>query len=171
MTATREVTRRTTTLPTTLSAITINVAFLQEIKEASEELWKLLGKIQELRARPISIHMHPRQVVDLLEQLQDQLALYFTLEEYYGYFEDPVEVDPRLSERAHALRMEHQTLYLEICAIVERAERLLDQRKLASLTRHIVLRFGAFNEQLRAHEAHEDELILESLEDDIGVGD
>jgi len=171
MTVTKEAPKNASAPPSMLSTLTVNVAFLREIKEASEELWQLLDNLKSLRMRPISIHMHPRHAVELLEQLQDQLALYFTLEEYYGYFKDPMEVDPRLSERADALRTEHQTLYLDLCGIVDRAERLLDQRKLASLTRHIVLRFGAFHEQLKSHETREDELIIESLDDDIGVGD
>ena len=138
-----------------LNTVALNIAFLREIKEASNELWQLLHELQSLCAHPISMHMHPRRAIDLLNQLQDQLALYFALEEYYGYFDDPLDVDPRLSDRATALRNEHQTLYLDICSIIDRAERLLDQRKTASLTRHIIMRVDAFHEQLKAHENRE----------------
>ena len=153
------------------SSVTINTAFLQEIKEASEELWRLFRELHHLCAQPLSIHSHPRRAVEMLQRLEDELALYFSLEEYYGYFEDPAIVEPRLSERAGALRAEHQSLYLDICGIIERAERLVDQRRLATFTRHFVLRFGTFYEQFKAHEIREDELVLEAFDDDIGVGD
>ncbi len=147
------------------AAVTINAAFLREIKEGSGELWQLVQRLRELCSHPISIHLHPKQAVELLEQLQDQLALYFSLEEYYGYFDDPISVAPWFSQRADTLRTEHQTLYLDLGAIVERAERMLDQKRIAALTRHIVLRFGAFCEQLKAHEQREEELILQGLDE------
>lgn len=142
--------------------VTINAAFMHEIKEASGELWQILGEISHLCVHPLSIRLHPQRSVDLLQQLQDQLGLYFTLEEYYGYFESPALVDLQFSERASALRSQHQTMYLDICAIVDRAERLLDQRRWASLTHHIAVRVEAFHEQLKAHEAAEQRLLMQN---------
>jgi hypothetical protein len=139
--------------------ITVNAAFMHEIKEASGELWQILGELTNLCSHPLSTRLHPQRAVELLQQLQDQLGLYFTLEEYYGYFESPAFVDPRFSERASALRAQHQSMYLDICAIVDRAERLLDQRRFASLTHHIAVRVDSFYEQLKAHEAAEQNLL------------
>lgn len=140
--------------------VTVNAAFMREIKEASEELWQSLHEMTYLCSHPLSIRMHPKRSVELLEELQDQLGMYFTLEEYYGYFEGPASVDLHFSDRVSALRAQHQTMYLDICAIVDRAERLLDQRRLASLTHHIAVRVAAFYEQLMAHEADEQNLLL-----------
>ncbi len=140
--------------------VTVNAAFMREIKEASEELWQLLGEMTYLSAHPLSIRLHPQRSVELLQQLQDQLGLYFTLEEYYGYFEGPRFVDHHLSKRASALRAEHETMYREICAIVDRAERLLDQRRWAALTDHFAVCVAAFYEQLIAHEADEQNLLM-----------
>ena len=148
--------------------VTINSAFMQEIKEASGELWALLDKLAEFSSHPWLIRDHPMQAVELVAQLQDQLALYFSLEEHYAYFEGPASVEPRFSAQAAALREEHRAIYLDICAILDRAERLLDQRRLASLTRHIVVRLDAFCAQLKAHEAREQELLLRALHDDSG---
>lgn len=156
---------------TTAAQVTINSAFMQEIKEASGELWALIDKAGELRSHPWLIRDHPKHAVDLLAQLQDQLALYFSLEEYYGYFEGPASVEPRFSERAAALREEHCTIYLDMCSIIDRAETLLDQDRLASLTRYIIVRLDAFCAQLKAHETREQDLLLEAFDDDIGVGD
>lgn len=139
--------------------VTVNTPFLHEIKEASEELWQLLSDLRHLCAHPLSIRLHPKRTVEMLEHLQDQLGLYFTLEEYYGYFRGPASVDPDISRRAAALCAQHQAMYLEVCAIVERAERLWDQRRWASLTHHVVNRVEAFYDQLQAHEAEEQVLM------------
>lgn len=163
--------RETTAKAVPVASVTINSAFMQEIKEASGELWALIDKVDEMRSHPWLICDHPRHAVDLVSQLQDQLALYFSLEEYYGYFEGPASVEPRFSERAGALREEHRTLYLDMCSIIDRAERLVDEDRLASLTRHIVVRLDAFCAQLKAHETREQDMLLEAFDDDIGVGD
>ena len=143
----------------TATPLTVNAAFMQEIKEASEELWLLMRKLRHLCSHPQTICLHPRVAVALLQQLQDEIGLYFTLEEYYGYFESPAFVDPELDAQASDLRAQHQAIYVDLCAIVDRAERLLDERQLDALTRHIAVRVDAFFEQLKAHERNEQELL------------
>ena len=157
-----------TTVDTSCARVTINSAFMQEIKEASGELWALLDRLAEFGSHPWLVRDHPKFAVDLVAQLQDQLALYFSLEEHYGYFEGPASVEPQFSEQATSLREEHRTMYLDICAILDRAERLLDQHRLASLTQHIVVRLDAFCAQLKAHEKREQEMLLKVLDDGRG---
>ena len=111
------------------TTVTVNAAFLQDIKEVNAELWKLLHDMRSLCSRPEAIRRRVNETVAMLSRLQDQLAMHFSLEEYYGYFDDPVSVAPRLSQKAVALRAEHRTLYLEIAAIVDRAEHLLYHRR------------------------------------------
>src|SRR5687767_2315396 len=101
---------------TATSTVTVNAAFLQEIKEVNQELWQLLAELHHRCIRPIS----PGQcktLIDRLSELRDNLALHFALEEAYGYFEDPVHVAPQLSNRVEALRAEHKTLYCEFCRL------------------------------------------------------
>src|SRR5262245_61954266 len=96
------------TVITTTGTVTVNAAFLQEIKEVNQELWSLLADLRHRCQRPIAPG-HCRLLIDKLCQLRDQLALHFSLEEAYGYFEDPVEVAPQLSRQAEMLRSEHRS--------------------------------------------------------------
>ena len=65
-------------------------------------------------------------MVDLLIELQDQLALHFALEEAYGYFDDPIWVAPHISDLAESLRAEHVALYSELCDLAEQAGSLAE---------------------------------------------
>jgi hypothetical protein len=99
------------------------------------------------------------------------LALHFSLEEAYGYFDDPVEVAPQFSMSAERLRAEHKELYVELCDLVERAERMFYDEQHAALALWIGPEFLEFEQRLRSHEERENELILDAYDGDIGVGD
>lgn len=148
----------TSTLP-----ITVNATFLQEIKEDNLELRQLLVEIRRALAGPGPIRGQWKRFVELLGALRDHLAVYFALEETYGYLENPVSVAPRLSRSAQTLRAQHERLYLEVGAIFEQAEQWLYQEALASPPRKTVRRLIAFCHQLREHEAREDDLFLLAL--------
>ena len=109
--------------------------------------------------------------MDQLEELRDQLALQFALEEAYGYFEDPIEVAPRLCELAQSLRAEHQQLYLRVCELLERAIGILDGQRVSELVLEVAAGFVAFDDQFRRHESREIDMIQQEYDDDIGVGD
>ena len=150
--------------------VTVNAAFLQEIKEVNQELWQRLEEMRHRCQRPIA-PVNCRHLVERLSQLRDQLALHFALEEAYGYFDDPVEVAPRLSYAAETLRSEHRQLYMQLTQIVERAERLLHNEQLATLALWIGPEFLGFDAALRDHESRENDLIYEAYDTDLGAGD
>ena len=100
---------------TSTGTVTVNAAFLQEIKEVNQELWSLLAELRHRCQRPIAPG-HCRQLIDKISLLRDQLALHFSLEEAYGYFDDPVDVAPQLSRQAEHLRSEHRELYQDFNA-------------------------------------------------------
>jgi hypothetical protein len=158
------------TVITTTGTITVNAAFLQEIKEVNHELWDLLAHLRNRCQRPIAPGSC-RQLIDRLCQLRDQLALHFSLEEAYGYFEDPIEVAPQLSRAANRLRAEHQELYLDFCNLVERSERMFYDEQHAALALWLGPEFLDFDSRLRSHEERENDLIVEAYDGDIGVGD
>jgi hypothetical protein len=99
------------------------------------------------------------------------LALHFSLEEAYGYFEDPIDVAPQLSRAANRLRAEHQELYLDLCNLVERSERMFYDEQHAALALWLGPEFLDFDSRLRSHEERENGLIVEAYDGDIGVGD
>ena len=108
---------------TSTATVTINPAFLQEIKEVNQELWQCFADLRLRCSRPIATGMC-RHLVDWLSELRDQLALHFALEEAYGYFDEPLHAAPQLAEKAERLRMEHQELYSEFSDLVDRAEKM-----------------------------------------------
>lgn len=155
---------------TMAGTVTVNAAFLQEIKEVNQELWQLLAELHHRCIRPLAPGMC-KTLLDRLSELRDQLALHFALEEAYGYFEDPVEVAPQLSNQAEALRAEHKTLYSDFCRLYERAERMFYADQPAELALWIGPQFLRFEAALRRHEAREVDLIYEAYDSDLGVGD
>jgi len=158
------------TVVTSTGTVTVNAAFLQEIKEVNQELWTLLADLRHRCQRPIA-PTACRYLIDKLAYLRDQLALHFSLEEAYGYFDDPIDVAPQLSRAADRLRAEHKSLYIDLCDLVDRAERLFYDDQHAELALWIGPEFLNFDERLRSHEERENELILDAYDADIGVGD
>lgn len=159
-----------TAVVTSTGTVTVNAAFLQEIKQVNQELWDLLREMRHRCQRPIAPG-HCRLLIDRLCQLRDQLALHFSLEEAYGYFDDPLDVAPQLSRQAEHLRAEHKELYLDLCDLVERAERMFYDELYAALALWIGPQFLDFDARLRSHEERENDLIYEAYDGDIGVGD
>jgi predicted ribosome quality control (RQC) complex YloA/Tae2 family protein len=153
------------------STVTLNVAFLQEIKEVNEELWQLLDRLRYTCSRPLDITDHSRFFAGMLSELRDQLALHFALEEAYGYFEDPAEVNAYVSREADRLRNEHRRLYSQISKIAERAEVFLEEGHYTLLATTIPGQFILFDAALQNHENHENELLMQAIDNDIGVGD
>jgi hypothetical protein len=151
--------------------VTINAAFLQELKDVNHELWQTLAECRRFCEQPHAVHRLCHDFVQQLGELCDQLAMHFALEEAYGYFDDPISVAPYLAERCGALRAEHAELYLEFSSLVESAEQLFYDRKLMTLVAQVPRAFHHFDHRLMDHEAQEMELVQEAFDSDIGTGD
>jgi len=151
--------------------LTVNAAFLQEIKEDNRDLRKLLAAVADRCCRPPGPGAAARPLVEQLCKLRDQLALHFTLEDVYGYFEDAILEAPRLNDKAEKLHAEHDVFFLEICELVDAAEELLYCERRAPSYSSIAVRFLEFHARLERHEREENQLILSAFDDDIGVGD
>lgn len=155
-------------MATVLNRPAINAAFLQEIKEDNIELRQLFRNVRQLTEEsPPSIRLW----VEALTALSDQLAFHFSLEESYGYLDDTIGAEPRLKSVADELKAEHEMLYLWINDILDDAERLLYHEPHSLAAHKIVERFVTFRERFDHHEQREELLILQSLGEDIGVGD
>lgn len=156
---------------TSTRTLTVNPAFLQEIKEVNEDLWSTLTKVRSAFDDPEKLRENPHALINMVGDLRDQLALHFALEEAFGYFEDPLEVAPRFSEQAISLRDEHSALYLEVCRICELAERLSIDQDTTGLEQQLTREFQSFDQRLHKHESAESDLILAAYDDDFGGGD
>lgn len=151
--------------------VTVNAAFLEEVKEVNLELWQLLRATRECLNEASQRPLNPHRLLGQLVRLQDNVAMHFALEEFFGYFDDPLSVEPRLCEAALFLRDEHESLYLQLSELIELVEEHVHSRTLCRILRSVRHRFNAFMDQFTAHEARERQLILQVYEDDIGVGD
>ena len=153
------------------STVTINAAFLQEIKKVNEELWKLLDEVKRLCSDAQHVQHQARRVADMLAELRDQLAMHFALEEAYGYFDDPLHVAPRLNVLASTLRDEHQVLYASVRDLADEMDELHRSGGHSHSGARVVERFREYYDRFQQHENRENELILDAYDSDIGVGD
>jgi iron-sulfur cluster repair protein YtfE (RIC family) len=150
--------------------VTVNAAFLQEIKEVNQELWQHLANIREVCSNAGVVGQHTAQLVDMLVELRDQLALHFALEEAYGYFELSPSSVALNSDQASRLRAEHRQLYALATQLAEEGEQLQFEGNCAKIMTVLPARFHQLDFQLMQHEHRENELIMRQS-DDIGVGD
>lgn len=151
--------------------VSINAAFLQEIKDDHHELRQLLHHTAAMLARPVWMPIEHDRLVELFSKLRDQLAMHFSLEEAYGYFEDAISVAPHLSRRAEQLRSQHYELFSELCRLTERAEQLLYHETADVVVVQLADDFRRFSERFQQHELHESDLIVEALHEELGAGD
>ena len=151
--------------------VSVNAAFLQEIKEDHHELRQLLHHTGAMLTRPVWMPVEYDRLADLFEKLRDQLAMHFALEEAYGYFDDALSVAPRLCRKAEQLRSQHGELYSQLCDLTDCACQLLyHETGRRSLVR-LAADYRTFCQYFYTHEQRENELILEAIDEDIGVGD
>ena len=149
--------------------MTINVAFLEEIKTDFDFRSTLNKVYQQVNKRPDA---PPPEIVRWLNELRDQLETYFALEEFYGYFEQDEVTNIRVSKKVAKKTREHETLFLQLSAVIDVAEQIVYHECSNDLTiaevRHL---FDRFCEALADHEQDEMELIMEMFNEDVGVGD
>ena len=81
---------------TSTRRLSVNAAFMKDIKDDNRDLKEILDKITPLASHPETAVNHWLELTELFANLRDQLALHFSLEEAYGYFHDPAEPDPDL---------------------------------------------------------------------------
>ena len=106
-----------------------------------------------------------------LDELRDQIALHFALEEAYGYFNDPQHETPHLDELAAQLRDEHQEIYFLINTLADDAQDARCHRWPHESLTALCDVFLDFARRLDLHESQENELIFCIYDEDLGVGD
>jgi hypothetical protein len=153
----------------TTRQLAVNAAFLKDIKDDNRDLKRLLAQLDPLVGQlPLAINHWP-ELVQLLDDLRDQLAMHFALEEAYGYFEDAIVSAPQLSVTAQCLRGQHTHLFTQICELADHAVGLSADAELQ--IQKLLNRIADFRQEFEQHEEAELQLILDALGEDIGVGD
>lgn len=157
---------------TSARTVVVNSAFLQDIKDDNLHLTQLLTAASETLQVDRADHLRIDALAELLSQLRDQLATHFSLEEFFGYFEDAENAAPHLSAQADFLRKQHTTLYITISELAKDAELLrFSKGPLSEGLKRLIDAFQTFYVTLMEHEENERDLIFRSFYDDIGVGD
>jgi hypothetical protein len=151
--------------------VSINPAFLQEIKDDHHELRQLMHHTRAMLDHSGPAEIEYSRLFEMFGKLRDQLAMHFALEEAFGYFEDAISVAPHLSRRAESLRSEHRRLFAELCRMVESSEQLLYHETPDTGLSRLSVEYHRFSTLFQEHELQECDLILEAFNDDIGTGD
>lgn len=155
------------------AGVTINVAFLSEIKQD----FGFRGLLNEVYLRlnpetPLEKPVTAQVAAQILSELRDELETYFALEEFYGYFGLNTAENPKVSQDATKLRAGHESLFLELSAVVELAHQVVYREAGPDVTLdHIAEQFERFCINLAHHEQSEMDLMMRLCNEDIGVGD
>ena len=151
--------------------LTINAAFLADIKEDNSRLRELLNVAVSDAIQKTFDRFSSRNRVEMYHAIRDQLGLHFALEDAYGYFHDALEDNPWLTSSAEKLQGQHDSLFLQMCVIVDAAESILYREYNAIRETDLLRAFLEFYGRFIEHEHAENELILAVFNDDIGFGD
>ena len=151
---------------TITKTLAVNPAFLQEIKDCNPDLWQAVDQLAGMRLPGIDEHPGQtlRRLTRLLDQLRDQVALQFALEESYGYLEVPAHISRVTCRLAGDAQAQHSTLYLRLSELAEQAEELQYRGLEMSRLRELVDASLQFVAELQQHEQLEQELIHRSYD-------
>ena len=155
------------------AGVTINVAFLSEIKEDfgfRDLLKEVHGRLKP--SAPLEVPLSAQVVAEILSELRDEMETYFALEEFYGYFGFATAENPKISQEAAQLRTGHETLFLELSDVVELAHQVVYREVTPEVTLdQIGEQFERFCVNLAHHEESEMHLMMRLCNEEIGVGD
>lgn len=154
------------------AGLTINVAFLQEIKEDTDLKTVIANTREHFQTAESNVKRRPIDTARILHSLRDELQTYFALEEFYGYFQNAQLANPAVSHKADLLRNEHETLILEVNEIIDMIEQIVYHESSPELTFECVAEeVDHFLMTLQEHEDKEMELVMRLFNEELGVGD
>ncbi|GAA5506078.1 hypothetical protein [Novipirellula caenicola] len=150
------------TVSSAKKTLVVNSAFLQEIKESHPEFWHTLHHVRQI-CEDVEQPSHvTRDLVRLLNELRDKMALQFALEEAYGYIEVAPEFSSCKVNAAEKIMAQHCSLYLQLSELIEKAEELQYRGAIAACVQELVDQTQAFDAKLQEHEQAENGLIENS---------
>ena len=162
------VTEKPGALLTKTPSVTVNPAFLQEVKEEDQYFRDLSDELYDLCRADLDGNWDVEFFHQLLVALRGQLALRFSLEENVGYFSNPCEADPCICYTAAKLRAQHIDLFDEISQITDAAADLIYPWLETASPAELVERFLEFQLRYWEHEKREYELIWQAHQLDLG---
>lgn len=140
--------------------VSINAAFLKEIKDDNLKLYSLLENLRTFWLVDDPLILNPEWFSVLVGDLRDQLAMHFALEETFGYLDFAVNIDAVITSESERLKKQHVDLYLDIVSIAERVQDALYPNLDEKVYQDQVNRFNDFYQAFQSHEAAEFDLIM-----------
>jgi iron-sulfur cluster repair protein YtfE (RIC family) len=104
-------------------------------------------------------------------RLRDHVACHFRQEERGGFMEESAVRLPRLARRVRQVLAEHPPLLEELDALVSESRFMADRRP-ADVSKHwnaLSSNFEAFAQRLVDHERHENAVVQEGYNEDLGL--
>jgi hypothetical protein len=139
--------------------LTVNAAFMREIKEDDQQLWHILRRVRVTAARRPASEPRASELIRLMHALRSHLQFRFQLEEDYGYIESFRIQTYSFEVSARTLHAEHRTLMEQWEDVIVRAESLHQRGRWVDLATRIPLGIEVFHNQLRDHEQRELQLV------------
>ena len=146
--------------------ISVNTAFLKEVKDEHVQLRDLFA-MNRVRIQHAE---NPHMVLEWMQELLDQVETYFTMEEFFGYFEHASTQNQSVSRDANRLQKEHGTLFLQLMTLINRIEEAIYDDKVLSFEK-ISSEFIEFADEFEHHETQEMMLMMKLCNEEFGVGD
>lgn len=164
-------TRGVASLKLLSEAVTTIAAFFEETKEIHAEVSDTIRRVIFLEQQARWTDLVCQELMRQLQMLLELVELSFSLEESYGYFQNPIFAQAGYGNRVNDLRREHRDLSAGLSRLCDSASRLLRNGGFPNRADAIMTRFYAFCDQLAGHELREKELITEAFSVDIGCAD
>ncbi len=144
----------------------VNAAFLQEVKDSNLRLWAVLHELHDINALrresgdPRSL---AHELVALMSELRESIALEFSLEETYGFIEGAARIGGLGMPDASLVKLQHRELYLQITELCEQVEEAQYRGTIARDLHAYLDSFTRFDEAFYTHEEFESELMRSAL--------
>ena len=110
----------------------------------------------------------PQVVAAMIIELSSRIKQHFDHEEQGGFFEEVIDVAPRLSDRAEALLQQHLEFVDQLDLLQQHAE---SPAPSDSWWARLIQLFDEFLHRFLAHEQAENALLLQAYNEDIGAED
>ncbi|KAA1257650.1 hypothetical protein LF1_01380 [Rubripirellula obstinata] len=148
--------------------MSVNPAFLREIKDSNPDYMESVRRIQHICHSPDDPTSLCRNLVKGLDDLRDIVALQFSLEESYGYIaigdlRDFGTTETPVTRKTARTQAEHRSLYIQLSELAELAEELQYRGVEHSMLIDLSARVCDFVDRLLTHERDEAELIEQTL--------
>jgi len=147
----------------TYGVLTINAAFLQEIKEACSPLWERVYQLRESALNGLPLSVDVNHWVSQLTDLRAQLVNAFSLEETYGYITSASRPLAGVPFDPSEVRAQHAELYMQLSELCEQVEEAQYRGTIVRDFSNYSVAFSSFADALQCHEQNEARLIEHGL--------